>query len=352
MKKRLLTLSIILLALIPAVTARVITVEIDSLKYEVDTETKQSKVATSNQNFGHVVIPETIVHEGVSYAVTSIGKGAFFWGNQLEAVTIPNTVTTIMESAFSLCQKLATVNIPNSVKEIQDRAFWCCYSMTSVTIPSSVTSVGEGIFAGCYGLTEIRVDADNAYFDSRNDCNAIIRKADNTLISGCKTTIIPSDVTAIANYAFYETNLSAIAIPNSVTSIGDFAFAYCPLTTIALPSSVTSIGRAAFWGDSKLTTYIVGWTTPIPFPEEFNWNTLLPSSTLYVPTGSKQSYEQAEVWKEFKDIVEMDEEQMASVSELKVSRMSETKVYDLQGRQVAQPRRGLYIRNGRKIIIR
>ena len=93
-------------------------------------------------------------------------------------------------------------------------------------------------------------------YDSRNDCNAIIETASNTLIAGCKITKIPNSVTSIGNQAFaYYTGLTSINIPNSVTSIGDEAFYCCTgLTSIDISNSVKSIGNYAFYSCTALTS--------------------------------------------------------------------------------------------------
>ena len=73
---------------------------------------------------------------------------------------------------------------------------------TEITILDSVTSIGNSAFEGCSGLTSISVDVNNPKYDSRNNCNAIIETETNTLIAGCKNTIIPDSVTSIGKDAF------------------------------------------------------------------------------------------------------------------------------------------------------
>ena len=100
--------------------------------------------------------------------------------------------------------------------------------MTSVTIPNSVMSIEGFAFGGCSGLIAITVDAGNKKYDSRNNCNAIIETASNTLIAGCKNTIIPSSVTVIGEGAFLNcSGLTSVTIPSGVTSIGNDAFSGC-----------------------------------------------------------------------------------------------------------------------------
>ena len=181
-------------------------------------------------------------------------------GEEVKDLVIPNSVTSIGEYAFSGCSGLTSVTIPNSVTSIGNDAFSGCSGLTSVTIPNSVTSIGNGAFEGCSGLTSIVVEDGNPVYDSRNNCNAIIETATNTLHSGCKTTIIPNSVTSIGYAAFYEcSGLTSVTIPNSVLSIGLGAFWGCSgLTSITIPNSVTSIEQSAFRDCSGLTSVSIG----------------------------------------------------------------------------------------------
>jgi hypothetical protein len=254
---------------------------------------------------GELTIPETKTIDGVTYVVTAIGAEAFIECTGLSGtLTIPNSVTTIGNMAFSYCIGLTGLNLgnsvaligesafescsgftgslilPNSVISIGDGAFTYCSGFTgSLTIPNSVTTIGWGTFAFCSGLTgltignsvssiaqgafvycsglaQISVAASNSTYDSRGNCNAIIETASNTLVCGCKGTVIPNTVTAIDDGAFaYCTGLTGLlTIPDSVTTIGDLAFYDCSgITGLTIGNSVTLIGQGAFYGCSGLT---------------------------------------------------------------------------------------------------
>ena len=165
-------------------------------------------------------------------------------------------VTSIKNEAFKNCMVMTSCIIGNKVTSIGDGAFSGCSGLTSVTIPRSVTSIGESAFSGCSGLASIMVENGNSKYDSRENCNAIIETATNTLIRGCKNTIIPNSVTTIGEAAFSGcSGLTSVTIPNSVTSIGYYAFSGCSgLTSLSIPNSVTSIGNGAFDSCSGLTS--------------------------------------------------------------------------------------------------
>ena len=148
--------------------------------------------------------------------LTKINEGTFSDCTSLTGIDIPNSVTEIGNFAFYNCSGLTSIDIPNSVTEIGINAFYGCTGLTSIDIPNSVTSIGYGVFYNCTGLTSIVVESGNPKYDSRNNCNAIIETASNTLIYGCKNTAIPNSVTAIGNYAFDNfSGLTSIDIANS-----------------------------------------------------------------------------------------------------------------------------------------
>ena len=133
------------------------------------------------------------------------------WGDKIKNVVIESGVTAIGKEAFSGCTSLESVTIGDSVTSIGNFAFFGCTSLASVTIPDSVTSIGAGAFEVCAGLESLTVDANNTVYDSRNNCNAVIETGSNTLIAGCKNTVIPNDVTTVGEDAFFGcTSLSAI----------------------------------------------------------------------------------------------------------------------------------------------
>ncbi len=182
---------------------------------------------------GDLVILSSVVYNGNSYNVTSIGDYAFYGCTGLTSVSIGNSVTSIGDYAFYGCTGLTSVSIGNSVTSIGDYAFSGCTGLTSVSIGNSVSSIGYFAFFGCTSLTSPVYN---------NTLFAYMPPS----YSGAYT--IPMGITTICETAFRNcTGLTSVEIPNTVTNIGGGAFANCTsLGAFNIPSSVDSIGEGAF----------------------------------------------------------------------------------------------------------
>ena len=208
-----------------------------------------SNAANPLYNAHHLYLNGGLVTDlAIPNSVTAISNYAFNGCSDLTSLTIPSSISTIGSYAFWGCVGLTNLVIPSSISTIGSSAFKGCVGLTNLVIPGSVTAINKYAFAGCDELSSIMVESNNQVYDSRNNCNAIIETATNTLIVGCKQTTIPNTVTTIGNSAFYDcTGLTSIVIPNSVTTIDYSAFYGCTnLSDISIPSSVTAIGASAF----------------------------------------------------------------------------------------------------------
>ena len=285
----------------------------------------------------------TIPSEVSGYTVTTIGSGAFYLCRKMKAINIPSTVKTINFCGFNDCSGLTELHIPASVESIDDFAFGGCAGLEKITvdasngnfdsrddcnaiigksyndlilgckntvipstvnwisngafrsiaelreiiIPASVTWVGGQAFNGCYNLTSIKVDENNTALDSRDGCNAIIRKADNCLVTGC----------------------SATTIPETVTNIGYCAFAGQRLMeSVTLPKSLTSMEERVFENCDALKKVVVWMPVPFAIKDDvfYNYGKFNSDASLYVPKGTKSAYQQTDGWSLFTSVYEMD----------------------------------------------
>ena len=173
---------------------------------------------------------------------------------------------------------------------IGSEAFSGCSNIKSIEIPNSVTSIDAYVFVYCSSLESIIVDEDNAKYDSRDNCNAIIETSTNELIVGCKNTKIPTSVISIGVGAFcYCGSLESIEISNSVTSIKNTAFFGCSsLESITIPNSVTSIGYGVFSECSSLESIIVDEGNH-RYDSRNNCNAIIETSTNKLVVGCKNT---------------------------------------------------------------
>lgn len=239
--------------------------------------------------------------------LTSIGPGAFSYCSKIHWKELPASLVSIGNDAFSKCS-IDSVSVREDMElsmDFYDSPFANCTinvvsvhrktfggwfqnntSIKKVYIGKEVESLGWGLFShsldGCSGIEMIKVDTANVTFDSREDCNAIIITATNTLDRGCNTS----------------------TIPKTVTSIGDNAFEGCTgLTSIELPASLKSIESSAFDNCTNIQNVVSHIRKPFrisAFPAK-----VLSTATLTVPYGRTILYRSAGGWN-FQTIKEME----------------------------------------------
>ena len=263
---------------------------------------------------------------------TSFGSNNGISGNtNITALNIGENVTNIPSSAFNGCTNITgALAIPSAVTSIGGNAFYNCSRITSLSIPNSVTSIGNGAFFNCSGLASISVGSGNSTYDSRDNCNAIIRKSNNQLLLGCNNTVIPESVRSIGSSAFYNcSSLRRVNIPQQLTSLGNDAFAGCSAITevvvnatslnsnytqspfsaaqtslkkISLGEGVTRLPNYMFAGCTALDTIIANPTVPPTiYSSTFDYNHVS-STRVIVPCRTADIYSDADFWYNFRRI--------------------------------------------------
>ena len=310
---------------------------VDGINYYIVTKAKTAEIRAFPYSLeisdipkykGNIVIPESIVYEGVECSVSSIGNSAFSSCNELNSVMIPNSVTTIGNNAFNHCSSLISLTIPNSVSSIGAFAFYCCSGLTSITIGESVTSIDEDAFVNCSSLTSLK---------------------------------IPNSVITIGNQAFRGcSSLTSIMIGNGVTQIGMEAFENCSsLTSLTIGSGVNKIFYHAFSNCPEMTdVYCLADEVPATIysdrvsssvTDTFE-NSYIEYATLHVPSSSIEAYRAKAPWNGFKNIVEYVDP--SSIQGINLDKNEKAPVYDLNGRSLTEPAKGINIIGGRKVVMK
>lgn len=302
-------------------------------------------------------------------SVTTLEKNAwahdfavFGFCTNLTSVTLSNSLKNIPTAAFEGCSSLTSIEIPNSVTTIGWYAFYQCSSLASIEIPKSVTSIGNAAFFGCSSLASIKVEEGNPVYDSRDNCNAVIETATNTTRVVTPYSVLPNTVTEIGNYNPTESPItipisvtylgndyinnhtqfllnlemnkleewigldrlndsrlvcsyvdengmepSSIVIPDGLTTIGSNIFrGISGLKSVTIPSSITSIGNSAFADCGNITEVNCYIEDLFGISSDCFSYSVKQNAKLYVPKEMRIFYKLFDGWKEFKNIIAME----------------------------------------------
>lgn len=259
------------------------------------TVTEIGEHAFGYSNLQHVTLPNALV---------SIDDNAFNDCTALEAIDIPQSVSTLGSSCFSGCSQLASVtlhagnltqiaygvfyrcgitsiDIPAGVTNIGSSAFYGCSSLQSVTLPDGLNSIGSSAFSGCEALQAL-------------DIPSSVSELGQSFIEDCAqlatVTLHEGNLTEISGYAFWNSGITSITIPERVKYIREGAFMNCTsLKTAFIPSTVSSIGLYAFYQCNVLEEVTITCDNTPTLPYRSDWvfsNSNGKVNKLKIPLGS------------------------------------------------------------------
>ncbi|MBQ0068814.1 MAG: leucine-rich repeat domain-containing protein, partial [Bacteroidales bacterium] len=190
-------------------------------------------------------------------------------------INLPASLTTIGKHAFENCG-ITSIDL-NNVTTIDAYGFYNS-ALTSVTIPEGVTTIGSRAFYNCKSLTSVTFNATNCADITSENYTWFKNSPVKNFTFGPKVTHIPayiayentefdafdipSQVTTIGEYAFYNSALASITIPKNITTIGAHAFSYCKSLAVVhynaeYCESPTTLSGSAFY-NSAITNFVIG----------------------------------------------------------------------------------------------
>ena len=351
----------------------------------------------------------------ISESVTSIGYYAFFgtaWlnnksdgviyiNNQLymykgtmpenTSIDVKEGTTCIVGCAFERCYGLTAINIPESVTSIGEEAFFYCEGLTTINIPKSVTSIGKEAFGCCFKLTDI-------YFESNPQiatdailspakCHLTLDDADNVDFNTANAnTYADASYTRAINASKYGTIILPFA-PDA-ESLENFAFfalsnndgEYLLFDEVAEPQANTPYLYTLREG--KEAALITGGSTTISSeivtPEMDGWKTVgsFTNQTIITEEDAENNYyaytsadnqlhrvTKKLTVKPYRAYFTANGSQPAQlairtrggdvtvIDAAEVEDLAPAVYYDLSGRRVDNPTKGMYIVNGKKVIL-
>lgn len=308
----------------------------------------------NNGKIQNVTIPKTIVMLGEQ----AMSEGSF------EKVILPNNMTSIGKAAFKDCTKLKQINLPQSLEEIGEYAFSGCSNLESIELPPHITTINDGCFANT-GLKNLNIPSRIIKIYGKGNCRCFEScNIDTVVFEDSREPIYIKgfsrrghsdnkgefDNNDHIDYVYIGRNINTTCLymPSVLYGRPDFDYA----TTIIWGDSCTSMlveveqyttnpyyykySQAVSVACSKMENVVFGKNLEIIAPFDYWYdgrnlkNIYLRSSTpqpavgfhhstyvngtLYVPRGTLKAYQEADVWKEFWNIVEYDVKELSSTT--------------------------------------
>lgn len=313
------------------------------------------------------------------------------------STVIPKSVTSIGNDAFRESQQLPKFTIPDWITSIGERAFMFG-GLTSVTIPKSVTSIGDQAFAWCNWLTSVTVEAETplkiseyVFTDRQNKslyvpagCKAAYEAADywkdfkEILETTTEDVITISDAGQSTWCSRYDLDFTDVEGLKAYTATGynrtTGTIWLTRVKEVPAEEGILIIGtKGTYHVPHKTTTtyyvnMLVGTLSATTIPEmngsytnyylsngthgvgfyKVNGTQAISANRAYLPLLKGN----VSAGTRFIGLDFEDGEGTTAINGVKSEGMKDDAYYNLQGQRVNNPGKGLYIKNGKKVVIR
>jgi len=374
MVKKILLLIVISSLLVLNIQADV--VEVDGISYSLNTKSGTAEVVNNaSQYSGNIVIPETIIYEGSTYNVTSLGKEAFKACTSLISLSMPNSITTLGDKVFYDCRNLESVNISENISIISINAFAGARNLKKIILPESVVRINDYAFSGCSELESITIlgPIQQIGTDAFWDCYKLDRVYIKDLVhfSGLYLWTVYSSPLSYTNHLFYnDKEIIDLVIPNEIDFVSRWAYRDCDfLISATIPNNVKKIEQGAFAECDNLKKLILGenitqygdytFSGCKALTDVYCYKKSYPESgymmfkdcgienvILHVPSESIEEYKSRGPWNSFKEIVPLndsDPKPTTSINNILKDLLGCPKIYDLKGNKLDKMRNGVNI---------
>ena len=270
---------------------------------------------TDNNTLDRSLIKKVVVEEGV----TSLGEYIFWDCLSLTEVNLPNSLTTLRKECFKHCTALKSITLPDNISMIDESAFEECNALETVIFPKSLKEVSTKAFYNCnlkkVDLSQTQVETIGMGAFAHNvQCKEVYLPKTLKTFEG-------EDEGAFSACGVKKAVCNAVEPPKTISGVYDF-----------------------ITGEKK--TDPVEWVNIFSgFDDDF---------VLEVPAGSEDKYRSANGWKNAANNI------ATGIRGVKAS-LAKVGVYDITGKRymnhadaqtVNTLQRGLYIINGKKVLVK
>ncbi len=321
-------LAIVGICILSTLSAKAYDFKVDGIYYLVGSMSEKTVFVTYGENkySGSIAIPETVNYRDHTFRVVGIATSAFK-GCSITSITLPNSMRLILYESFRNCRNLKSIDMPDSLVYIGVAAFKNSGLQSSI-LPDNLHVVSDSAFADCRALKKVVLGPKvGRGYGTRIYIPELKREFHGPLFSSvfanCKNV---DELTIKDSELELETQFDSKPDNYAVGKGYPFIYDFVNLKTLY-------VGRCLYGPDrdfnlkflanlehlelnkyariepisSNLKTLKVHWRLPkkIERADYFTTKTKM-DATLYVPKGSAKYYKEANGWKEFWNIVEMD----------------------------------------------